>query len=76
MSQQNEGFTKQEILEFKKIFEKSYKRKITYKQAHKQLIWMYDLHKVLYEIVYRRTKMQLNNENQKKDESGNTLNGV
>lgn len=37
---------------------------------------MYDLHKVLYEIVYRRTKMQLNNENQKKDESGNTLNGV
>lgn len=71
-------FTKDEINEFKEIFEKSYKKRLTFDMAERLAYYLYNMHKVLYDIVEKKAKINLQKESinhklEKRDKEGNLV---
>ncbi len=50
-------FTQEEILEFKAIFEKSYKQKLSLEMAEKLAYYLYNMHKTLFDILEKKVKI-------------------
>lgn len=71
-------FTKEEILEFKLIFEKSYNKKISIEMAERLAYYLYKMHKTLYDIVEKKVKIKLQKESKnhkciEEDKEGNLV---